>query len=72
MAGLVDDWDDRSGRETGTGLVGEDEAAALNLSTLPCSHWLRHAEGTLISLALLQSVVEVGVLFVSVDVSAAS
>jgi hypothetical protein len=32
MAGLVDDWDDRSGRETGTGLVGEDEAAALNLA----------------------------------------
>jgi hypothetical protein len=32
MGGRVDDWDDRSGRETGTGLVGEDEAAALNLA----------------------------------------
>lgn len=32
MAGLDEDWDDLSGKETWTGFVGEDEAAALNLA----------------------------------------
>jgi len=32
MVGRVDDWDDRSGKESWTRLVGEDEAAALNLA----------------------------------------
>ena len=32
IAGRVDDWDDLSGRESWTGLVGEDEVAALSLA----------------------------------------
>jgi hypothetical protein len=32
MGGRVENWDDLSGRDIGTGLVGEDEAAALNLA----------------------------------------